>query len=354
MILGRFFVKQNIEPYKGGDMAINVSATKLRNFQECPMMYWLAHHSDANVPQWVKKVFGTAIHCWVGRQYRLNPEQRQARLELGKTMLFAQTAKSAANIWHSIWTEAEKEENANPKIFPRGCKIRFEEKTAKQVREEKEQYRAMGAGMAIKYWQDNHDAPFPEAVEKRFGPIPCPGRNDVHLVGVIDQIRLIKDQLWVVDIKSGYPDYGENDARVQYSVHYDIQFTIYSLAVRHLYGTREAGIIRYPMGYQRSTDTGKKTDKKIVITTRGEAHYQELSSMIDFFIACLETGIFPRYPGRVCQTCDYLELCAPVDLFYTKSIPTGKFSWGRINKRKTVQGIRKQVDVPKFSRPRLL
>lgn len=337
-------------------MAIKVSATKLRSFQECPMLYWLTYHAEIKPkpPQWVKKVFGKTVHLWVERQYRLTPRQRQGRIKQGITQLSAKSAKSAAGMWYHIWGEALKEENANPRIFPRGCPIRFEGNTIAEIKEEKDKYSGLGAKMAVRYWTDNCDAPFPEAVEKRFQNLPCPGRDDIHLNGVIDQIRIIDGQYWIVDIKTSYQDYGEEDPRIQYVVHHDPQFTFYSWSFRLIYSTEEAGIIRYPLGQKRCRITGDIIDKNAIITSRGIEDYQHLTVMINFFVTCLEKGIFPRHISNGCLNCDYLEPCAYPELFCTKPVPVGKLLWGEIDQAKIMKQLEEQAELQQFSRPRLL
>jgi len=346
-------------------MALEVSVSKLRLFQSCPWQYYLTYGTDIKVPQWVLKVFGQAVHRAIQLFYSPNEKVRKARIEFEqheRTQLFPVSEEGARGIWCLVWREALKEEGADPKIFRNPCRIRFDGETKKEIKKEKNKLWNVGASMAKKYWRDNHKAPFPQTpipgekgVEMRFR-VPAPHRDDVNLVGVIDQIRKINGKYWIVDLKTGWWDFGEENARIQYPVHHDYQFTVYSYAFRRFYpGIKEAGIIRYPMGYKKTDPiTKEKIDKKAIFTARTEKDYEDLAKLIDFYIACLETGHFPKFYGYACRSCDYLEICSPrSEHRTTEPIEVSKINWGKINKEELIKELAPRAKELDFHEPRL-
>lgn len=349
-------------------MAIQVSVSKLNAFMTCPWQYYLAHEAHIKVAQWVMKVFGQAAHRTVQLLHNPNEKIRKARIEFeprGKTQLFPTSEEAARGIWHLVWGEALKEEKADSEIFRNPTKIRFEGKTKKEIEEEKNKWRYIGASMIAKYWRDNYDAPFPKTpipgekgVELYF-QVPAPHRDDVLLTGIIDQIREIDGKYWIIDLKTAWWDFGEPDARIQYPVHHSYQFTVYSYAFRQLYGIEEAGIIRYPLGYKRTDpETKEKIDKKAIFTTRTEKDYEDLAQLIDFYINSLEAGYspqltFPKFYGYACKTCDYFDVCSLSENYVTKPVKVSEINWGRVDKEELIRQLTPRAKELDFHQPRL-
>jgi hypothetical protein len=354
-------------------MAIDVSASKLKIFSNCPRLYYYNYILKEEVPQWIMKVFGQAVHRTIQLFYQSNAKVRIARIKLerdGQTQLFPKNEKGARGIWSLVWNEASRGKEANSSIFPHPCQIRFDGETSQEAEKQKQKFWNIGASMVCKYWRDNYDAPFPKtpiydekAVELSFR-VPAPHRSDIFIVGVIDQIREINGKYWIVDLKTGWWDFGEEDARIQYSLHHDYQFTVYSYAFRQLYpGLKEAGIIRYPLGYKKTivnSKTGEleKIDKKAIITTRTDRDYEDLAELIDFYVKHLETSYFPRltfprFYGYACKNCDYLEVCSNEEPYITKPITTSEFKWGQINKEAVLKSLCFKAQELTFSEPRL-
>ena len=331
-------------------MAIKISATQLSTFQECPYKYYLAYIAKVKPPRWIKFLFGAIVHQTIARFYSLDERNRLKRVEKGSTELFPQSKESAINIWHWMWSEALKGEKANPKIIHNPGPIRYD--PVIDPKEQAEKLRRLGASMIGKYWEDNHHAPFPLAVEFRF-EVPAPGRSDVTLIGSIDQIREIEGKLWIIDLKTSWEDYGVEDSRIQYAVHNETQFTLYSWAFRMMWGKEEAGIIRYPLGFKKCPITGNKIDKKAIITPRDIENYVNLATLIEYFLFILNKGIFPKFFGRHCQFCDYLDFCAK-NKITTTPVPTSQ-----LFKAVDPNKIRAQLEeatqsLPRIKRPRLL
>jgi hypothetical protein len=345
-------------------MAIKVSATKLLTFAECPWKYFLIYgcKPKIKVPVSIWLVFGQAVHQFIAGMYRLSPAQMAERIKRGETVLFPTTKEDAIGMWHRFFSDVLQEENA--KLFHNPCKIRFDGRTVKEIKKEKEKFRALGASMIGKYWEDNKDAPPPIAIEARFGGIPAPDpkgkpRTDVFLVGAMDQIREIpyqggKGESWyILDLKTSWYDFGEKDARVQFPVHQNLQFTLYSWAFRQKYGRKEAGIIRYPLGYRGTNPiTGEKVDKRALLTPREKKHFIRLGIFIVYFLIQQEKGDFPKKIGAHCKRCDYLEICQP-ELITTTPIPVSKFDWGRVDSEIIRQKLEEMAPLKKLRQPRL-
>ena len=337
-------------------MAIRISATKLLNYGRCPYCYFLRYEAKIEVPQAIYLVFGQAIHQLIASFYRLTPEQQAKRLKRGLTILFPTSKQSAVKLWISLWEDVLKEKNA--KRFHNPCEIRFRGKTKTEIEKEKEKYKELGASMIAKYWEDNRNAPPPVApVERRF-TVCAPGRYDVLLVGAIDQIREIpyrSGKWYIVDLKTGWQDYGEEDPRLQFPVHHDYQFTIYSWAFRRIFGKKEAGIIRYPLGWKgKNPITEEKIDKRVLVTPRNEHHYADLAVLIKSFLLSQNKQLFPKITGNHCWYCDYLEICSHPELITSQPIPVSQFDWGKVD----IEIIREQLEevapLKKFSQPKLL
>jgi hypothetical protein len=346
-------------------MAIRISATRLLVFEECPWKYFLIYElkPKIKVPVSIWLVFGQAVHQFIAGMYRLSPQQMKERIMKGKTILFPTTKNSAIQMWHRFFSDVLQEEKA--KIFHNPCKIRFIGRSEKEIEKEKEKFRTLGASMIGKYWEDNKDAPPPIAVEERFDGIPAPDsegkpRSDVSLIGAIDQIREIPYQggrgknWYILDLKTSWYDFGEKDARVQFPVHRDLQFTLYSWAFRQKYQRKEQGIIRYPLGYRGVNPiTGEKIDKRALITPRDRAHFIELGKLIDSFLVWQKRGEFPRKIGRHCENCDYLELCAHPELVMTDPIPVSNFDWGKVDSEIIKRRLEELAPLKKIRQPRL-
>jgi len=345
-------------------MAFTVSASKLSLFRTCPQQYYYVYQARIKVPQWVMKVFGQAMHRTIELFYNPNEKLRKMRIEFeerGATQLFPRSEKGARGICYFVWGQALKQKKADPSIFHNPCLIRFDGDTEDEIKEQKNKLYSVGASMAKKYWRDNCNAPFPEtpisgekAVELRF-KVPAPDRDDIFITGVIDQIRKIDGQYWVLDLKTGWWDFGEEDARVKYMVEHDYQFTVYSYAFRQLYsGKKEMGIIRYAMGYKKTDQvTGKKIDKKAILTTRNEKDYEDLAELIDFYVNCLEAGYFPKFYGYACRRCDYFEICSPPESQVTKAIEVSKIDWGAINREALIKELTPRAKKLDFCQLRL-
>ncbi len=354
-------------------MAFKVSASKLGHLITCPQEYYYIHEAKIKVPQWVLKVFGRAMHRTIQFFYRPNEKVRKARIEFeerGMTQLFPRNEKGAQGIWYLVWGQALKEKKADPGIFSNPCKIRFDGKTEKEIGKQKNKLWNVGASMARKYWRDNYDVPFPEtpipgekAVEMRF-KVPAPHRDDVLITGVIDQIRKINGKYLIMDLKTAWWDFGEENVRIQYAVHHDYQFTIYSYAFRELYpGIEEAGIIRYPLGYKKTiidpeTKEKKRIDKKAIITTRTDRDYEDLAKLIDFYVNYLETRhfprfVFPKFYGFACRNCDYLQICSSSESYITKPVEVSKIQWGEIDRQELIRKLSPRAEELTFSLPRL-
>jgi len=339
-------------------MILKVSATKLNTFATCEYLYWLQYETSIKVPQWVKKVFGKAVHRTIQLFYKPNEKIRKARLEKGITQIFPVSQESAKAMWYLVWGQALKGEKADPGIFPGGCKIRFDGQSPEKIEQEKSKYYGLGASMIMKYWRDNYNAPFPIMMEKRF-KIPSLTKNNVWFVGIMDQVRKKNGRAQIIDFKTGWYDFGERSVYIQFPIHKDPQFTIYSRAYRVLTNEVEAEIMRYPLGYKGTNPkTGEKIDKMAIITYRDTKDYYDLENgLLTRFIKFLEQEK-PTFikasesSGNACRFCDYLKVCQP-KLFTTKPIPVSKINWGEIDKKQVITELTPRAEELDFHLPRL-
>lgn len=320
-------------------MAIELSATKLRTFQECRYLYYLKYEAEPKIemPASIHLVLGSAVHNVIRMLYRLNEKQRAQRIAEGKTQLFFEGPEALVSFWFYYWFEVLREEEANPKLIAQPRAIRFDSQTEEKIEEEKDKKAQLGATMLSKYHRNNVFVPWPVAVEQHFR-VPAPAREDIFLVGSIDQVREIKGELYIVDLKTGWKDFGEPDPRVQFPVHHDYQFTIYSWAFEMLHGQKEAGIIRYPLGWKgKSPITGEKIDKRVIISPpRTVRDYAHLAQVIDSLLLHAEYNNWPRnYDDNSCRFCDYQEPCqSPADFIVSEPQEVSRFDWGSIDIRK--------------------
>lgn len=337
-------------------MALDLSASKLRAFQECPYRYFLIYEAKIEMPVSVHLVFGSAIHEVIRKLYRLNEKQRKQRGE-NRTHLFFESPKALVSFWFRYWKEVLKEKEADPKLVAHPQAIRFDSQTKEGIEEEKEKFFQLGAAMLSKYHRDNAFAPWPVAVEQFFR-VPAPGREDIHLQGRFDQIREIEGKLYIVDLKTSWRDFGQADPRIQFPVHHDYQFTIYSWAFEMLYGRKPEGIIRYPLGWKgKDPLTDKRIDKKILESPpRTLNDYSHLSQLIDFLLLAAEFNQWPRYYSSHCRFCDYQEPCqAPEEYITSEPQEVSRFKWGERNIQKIKTQLEKAVIAKQldFSQPRL-
>jgi len=325
-------------------VAVNVSSTKLSIWRTCPFLFYLIYVEKIRVPKWIKFVFGSAVHRTIAGFYRLNEKQRKKRLEQKtkkkQTLLFPQSKKGAIGLWIRNWKE----------VTQNKAEIRFD--PGKSPDKQIQNLLELGASMVGKYWEDNFEAPFPMAVEERF-KIPVPGIDGVALVGSIDQIRKIGGEYWLVDLKTSWQDYGMQDPRIQYPVHHNYQFTIYSLAFRIRHGKTEAGIIRYPLGYKGTSPvTGEKIDKSVIVTPRQIEDYVDLILFISVFLDNCDKGLFFKNFGDHCTICDYQEICSTWKITSTP-IPVGELKWGKIDPEKVIALLEEKARELSFKQPRL-
>lgn len=340
-------------------MAIELSPTKLRTFRECPYRYFLIYEARIKMPVSVFLVFGTAIHDLIRLLYRLNEKQRAERVAQGKTQLFYENPQALVRFWLGVyWPEVLKGEEANPKLVAHPRAIRFNGRTEEEVREEEKKFGQLGAAILSKYHQDNVWSPWPFAIEDDFR-VPAPGRPDIRVVGKIDQIREVDGRFHILDFKTGWEDFGRNEARVQFPVHHDYQFTAYSWAFRMKYGFQENGIIRYPLGYKgRDPLTDERIEKKAIVSPpRTEKDYAHLAQLIDFFLLASEYELWPRfYDDSGCRFCDYQDPCqSPERFIVSQPQEVSHLDWGRVD----INSLRIQLEEAArkrllyFSQPRL-
>lgn len=336
-------------------MAIRVSNSMLSEFQRCPHALFLRTERKEEIPKHIRAVFGIALHYVLLRMFyrKLSPGAQKRRLKKGQSFLFPKDKKSAIGIWIKVWREALKEEGANKKIVPFACKIRYDGVTEAQIREEQEMYLLWGIGIVGRYWEIHQQKPLPFAVEFPFS-VFAPNRNDVILVGSIDMIIRNKgDEYWLVDLKTGIgaPTRNWQD---QFPFHHDLQFTIYSWAFRQIFKKKESGIIVYPLNYYKNQETGEKEDRSAIFTFRSEQDYQDLAEFLNFFVACIERGIFPKYYGPHCKECDYVEICDQKRKLFTQPVKVGEIEFGKIDIGRIKEEIEFKLSQPRVSRPRLI
>lgn len=336
-------------------MAVKISASMLNVFQRCPFAFRLRHLSTPTivVPKYVRTVFGSALHYVLLRQFyrKLSVKAKEARLKNNLPLVFPKDKKSVIGIWIRIWREALKEEGADKKIAPFACKIKYDGKTEKEIKEEQDLYLRWGIEIVGRYWEIHAFQPLPIAVEFPFS-VFTPHRADILLTGSIDQIRKTDGEFWLLDLKTGI-DTRAQDWKDQYSFHHDYQFTIYSYAFRQIFGEKEKGIIIYPLNYYKDKETQENKDREAIFTFRNETDYQALVELLDFFIASNNGGVFPRYYGGHCKSCEYIEICDGDKKIFTNPVSVGKIDFGKIDSIRLKKEVEKELAQPRFCRPTL-
>ena len=340
-------------------MIFEISASKLLTYLQCPWKYFLCYCARVPVPKGINAVMGLTEHQLIAYFHNLKPSTQAKRLKAGFTLLRPKTEQSAVGYWKRYCADMLMEEQSQ--ITRHHGKIRFKAQTPEEMKKERSNIFGQGTDNIGKYWRDNKNAPPVVAVEDYFSGIPAPGRSDVVLTGFLDQIREIPyvdgrtGNQYILDLKRSWQDYGVMDARIQFPVHNDYQFTLYAWAFRIKYQKEEAGIIRYPLGYKgKCPISGDKIDKKALVTPRTNEHFLELARLINYFITCLEEELFPKFYGDQCSRfCDYTEVCGAPELMATEPLAVSQIDWGKMEIETIIQQLEEAQELQKFSQPRL-
>lgn len=258
----------------------------------CPRAFQFRYVDSVEVSQWIRRIFGSAIH-------------RMARQFFALKNGF-KSEKSFLGAWKYYWWQEVLE-----KKYPSG-KIRFESS------EDPQKFFATGISILKRFYQQNlpyrlGEFPLPE-VEKRFS-FWFKGHR---LIGVVDRIQPVEGggkEIW--DYKTGLREQMEKELRR------DVQFTFYQLD--HLKRTG--------FNPERMLVDHLSTGKKFPVPLRKEEDFLQLGLWLDEATVYVKNILQPiptnwkdftfrwlnpedierRYfsprPGRHCNFCDYEEIC---------------------------------------------
>lgn len=147
-----------------------------------------------------------------------------------------------------------------------------------------------GIDILNRFWDDNYGRPKPFHVEKSFSK----EINGWSFNGRWDRIEKTEEDYSIIDYKSDKELPGPND----YLLRRNIQFTIYSLVFREVFGIKENKIEFYHL------PTGKR-----VPTFRTEEDYQYLFQKLMEAEKDIRKKKFSSFVGFHCRWCDFEDYC---------------------------------------------
>ncbi|MBU5689449.1 MAG: PD-(D/E)XK nuclease family protein [Candidatus Aenigmarchaeota archaeon] len=268
-------------------MAIRgISPSLIEEYNRCPMQLYFSRilEPKPDVPEWIGKVFGDAIHYFISTYI-----YKETQYPLG-----FKSKKNMIKFWCYFWSQIM---NGDDKIFKR----KIGEVWYRQ-NELPEDLKKKGIYILSRYWDDNINLPRPLFVELKI-EIPY---NGVHLIGVIDQIRINPEtgKHVIVDLKTG-KTYGDSD-REQFSLRTNIQLTFYAMLYRMYFDVEEDCLAIYDLNQGKMMMT-KRDDKDILF----------LQDILRKIIDNISNANYKRVFGKHCSMCDYQEPCYKPEQYFT-------------------------------------
>lgn len=327
----------------------------------CARMYEFVYEKKLKAPAPVALVFGDAIHRAIEWLYKGNPRQKLKRLQNGYSQLYFKSADSFVKFWKFLWFEFSRGSEANSAIL--GKKpyeaIEWSSKNPKQIKEEYFLLRDFGANLLEHYYhKHSRDGPFPIEVEKRFiiplGPIRR-SLQGVWLEGVFDQIWFDEQNggYILVDFKTGWRFYSVQDPKIQLPLHKDFQLSLYSLAFRCLYKTKEKCLIWYPLNYKKD-ENGNIDYWKPVPTFRTEDDHKKALDRIEAFIKGINNRHFDRTENLSrCKRCLFFEKCWSNETIVSRPLEINELPIICVEKQTEILKEKISLMDPLISEPRL-
>jgi RecB family exonuclease len=255
-----------------------ISPSLIEAYNVCPLQVYFDRilKPKPQVPEWIGKVFGDAIHHFIARHL-----YKQSQYPLG-----FKDKKSMIGFWCIYWDSIMKGDN---KLFKRNVgQVWYRDG------ESPEDLKKRGIAILSLYWDSNINQPRPPFIEYEI----TTNFNGIQLVGVIDQIRTNpeNERHIIIDLKTGR-GYGVGE-RNEFPLDKNIQLTFYSMLYRMTFQKEEDSLAIYDL------NEGKL--RKTVRTEEDILHLQKVLTTISEDLTNLR---FPRNFGKHCAMCDYQLPC---------------------------------------------
>ncbi len=234
---------------------MELSYTMIQSFMKCEFSYYLRYVKRVPTLESSASAYGTAVHYTLKTGYD-NDIDKDGWVKIFKQEWFAITS-SRDLVFYSSSDFATKLKNGQELVA--------------------DYYDKFVKGM-----------PPPKATELRFGRKEGLTFGGHTLVGIIDQI----------DSNNQIIDYKTGAAPTQTELDLDLQFTIYSLAYRLLFGEDESSLVLRHL-----------TTMRDLITSRVLGDFEVLEGEIKKLESKMATDSFLRNLGRDCANCYFLEAC---------------------------------------------
>lgn len=283
---------------------LRTSRSDLETYLDCPRKWYYNHHPEIPKKTDYPRLCGGEVHHHIAWFYHPTLEPRP---------FYYKNKKSAIGTWFKRWERALEKATREEKL------ILVNEKLAKE-------YGRIGVYCINNYWNANVNLPRPLEVEGCYKAYLGSG---VIFVGRFDQVREVSldwvrthrpeivengrllpgfDNKVIVDLKTDYLDFDphrlredpslEEQIRLQYELHEDLQATTYTFLYEQKTGKKPIGFLWYHL-----------RSGKMFFTYREDRDYQTLYGVIHHFLDNISTESFPKHVGRHCRFCDYLEPC---------------------------------------------
>jgi len=284
-----------------------LSLTKITTYKGCSMAYFLKYIAHENVPTNVRFVFGKSIHYFAKRFYKINYK----------------SAESFSNAWKYYWSS-----NIEGKFLKGQEKVNLEKKEfelkngfvfaiGNHVDLGPEPvgvffgYRKLGEKILKRFYArhipekdpNNEKRNVPFGIEKSFGvkksePLEIGG---YPIRGVFDRIDKTNKGYIITDYKTDKT----SPKPKSFTLHRNIQFTLYSCAFRKLFGEEEERILYYHL-----------RSGSVLETHRSEKDYDYLKRLLDEVAYGISNDNFVPFYCFNCNLCDYMPACEKYSLPY--------------------------------------
>ncbi len=299
------------EKYHNNDYKINfyyfymadvkkLSASKITTYKGCSMAFYLHYIVHEKVPTNVRFVFGKGIHYMLEQFYKKN----------------FKSPDSFAGFWNHYWSvlvsgdnlKGKQKENLKIKEYPtKNGSVRIGD----HINIGKTDpvglffgYMKLGQQI-LKNFYKRHIPEKMDSAKKRKPPIFLekgfgnrkdePFEINGHPVqGFLDRIDKTKEGYYITDYKTNK----KSPALDSFTLHRNIQFTMYSYAFRKLFSEKEKGILFYHL-----------RSNKVFKTQRSEKDYEYMKQLLDEVAEGISKDIFVPFYGFHCNFCDYKIAC---------------------------------------------
>ena len=279
-----------------------LSATKIGVYTGCPFYFYLKYVKHVKVPTGVQLMFGRDIHYMLEQFYKKKWKTKESYTNYWKYRWWqtcsAGFMKGKQKEDINITEHQFKLSNGKTIPVPLGDHIawRMSDPCIEFFSQKK-----LGVRLLSEYWDRHQGEEAPLGLEDRF----CINFRGYDIQGVIDRVEKKGDQLLLIDYKSNKHPPSNHVLR------HAVQFTIYALACKELYGKEPDEILFYHL-----------RSGKLFRTTRGPADFDYLEQICRDITESIQNDIWIPHYGYNCNFCDYQDPCAQYN--YTEVGPVLK------------------------------